>query len=117
MNQIILKKIKSLKKQYDSQGFVILGVFGSYSRDEQTNDSDIDILYEMTSDFYSKHSGWQIFDTINNIRFKIEKKLGKKVDLANKNALNEIGKKFILPEVVYVEKKWYCKIRKYIKVY
>ena len=30
------------------------------------------------------------------------KSLGKNVDMANKNALNEIGKKYILPEVKYV---------------
>jgi hypothetical protein len=102
MNQIILKKIKQLKKEYETQGFIILGVFGSYSRDEQKKESDVDILYEMTNDFYNKYTGWKIFGAIDDIHFKLEKKLGKKVDLANKNALNEIGKKFILPEVFYV---------------
>jgi predicted nucleotidyltransferase len=40
-----------MKRKYEPEGFVIIGIFGSYSRGEQTQKSDIDILFEMNSDF------------------------------------------------------------------
>ena len=102
MNNEILNKIKSLKNDYEKEGFIILGVFGSYVRGEETQESDIDILYEMTNEFYQRYPGWDVIPVIESIEKKCAMELGKKVDLANKNALNEIGRKYILPEVLYV---------------
>lgn len=39
---------------------------------------------------------------IVDIKKEIESELGIKIDLANRRALDDIGKKYILPEVVYV---------------
>jgi len=102
MNAKIIDKIKLVKEKYLSEGFIIVGVFGSFARGDEAKDSDIDILYEMTDDFYKKYPGWDVFPVIDKIEMELEQTLQKKVDLANKNALNEIGKKYILPEVVYV---------------
>ena len=41
----ILKKLAEIDK--DEFGFKSIGLFGSFSRDEQTPESDIDILVEM----------------------------------------------------------------------
>ena len=38
----ILTKLKELKQIYAQEGFVIYGLFGSYARDEQNQNSDID---------------------------------------------------------------------------
>jgi len=102
MNKAILNKITKLKKKYEPSGFIILGFFGSYARGEETPESDIDILYEMTDKFYRKYPGWDAISAIEDINKDFEHALGKKIDLANKNALNEIGRKYILPEVKYV---------------
>ena len=102
MNSGIIDKIRSVKDKYAPEGFIILGVFGSFARGEETGNSDIDILYEMTDDFYKKYPGWDAFPVIDKIEAELKETLQKKVDLANKNALNDIGKKYILPEVVRV---------------
>ncbi|MFA6101201.1 MAG: nucleotidyltransferase domain-containing protein [Victivallaceae bacterium] len=102
MNKTILNKIAKLKKKYEPRGFIVLGFFGSYARGEETPESDIDILYEMTDKFYQKHPGWNVFPVLDEIEKDFAKSLGRNVDMANKNALNEIGRKYILPEVKYV---------------
>ena len=102
MNKTILNKITKLKKKYEPAGFIVLGFFGSYARGEETPESDIDILYEMTDEFYLKYPGWNAISVIEDINKDFEHALGKKIDLANKSALNEIGRKYILPEVKYV---------------
>lgn len=102
MNNNLLRKIKVMKRKYEPEGFIILGIFGSYARGDETGESDIDILFEMTDEFYSRHPGWDVFPVIDEIERDFEEKLGKHINLANKNALNEVGEKYILPEVLYV---------------
>ena len=102
MDKKLIRKIRTLKEKYEPEGFIILGVFGSYARGEETDTSDIDILYEMTDVFYSKYQGWDIFPVIEDIEKELKTALGKNIDLADKNALRKTGKKYILPEVVHV---------------
>jgi predicted nucleotidyltransferase len=56
-------------------------LFGSFSRDEASPDSDIDILVELD---YSKHIGLGFV----NMKFELEDKLQKKVDLVSLNAIS-----------------------------
>jgi predicted nucleotidyltransferase len=102
MKQELFFQIEQEKSIYESEGFIILGIFGSYSRSEENLNSDIDILYELSDKFQSNHTGWDLYARIEEIRQEMEKRLGLHVDLANKNALDKIGQYFILPEVVYV---------------
>lgn len=102
MENEIIQKIQNLKMKYEKDGFIIIGVFGSFARGDFTTGSDIDILYELKDDFYKKYPGFKTFPVLDRIEEDIEKELKHKVDLANVNALNEIGNKYILPEVVYV---------------
>ena len=71
MDNNLIAKLKQLKEKYQPEGFIILGVFGSYARNEQ-------------------------------IKADIEAELKLKADLADYDALNDIGKKYILPDVYYV---------------
>jgi len=98
----IYEKVVSLKKRLLLDGFVIDGIFGSYARDEQNDNSDVDILYHLDKKFYEKYEGFVGFSKLNEIRKDISKKLGKKVDLAPKNNLSKTAKKYILQEVIYV---------------
>ena len=102
MKDSILEAVKHLKKQFEPEGFIILGVFGSYARGEETSQSDIDLLYELSDTFQQKYSGWDFFARIELIKLEMQKVMGYKIDLANKAALDKIARYFILPEVIYV---------------
>ena len=102
MRQDILKEIKKLKVKYSSEGFIILGVFGSFARGEDNDESDVDLLFEVTDAFIDKYSGWKAYGRLEDIKLEIQEKLGKPVDMADRDALDDIGRKYILPEVVYV---------------
>lgn len=87
----ILKKYKiSLTKKYHIKE---LGVFGSYSRNDQNENSDIDILVEFESpiglDFVS-------------LAEDLEKILNKKVDLVSKGAIKPRLWEYIKKDLTYV---------------
>ena len=69
-----------------------IGVFGSYSRNEQNSQSDVDILVE-----FNGPVGWDFFD----LQEFLEKLLQVRVDLVTVNALKPQLKESILNEVVY----------------
>jgi uncharacterized protein len=73
-----------------------LGIFGSYVRGEQTEDSDVDILVEFDPNF---RFGLMTYGQIEGF---ISDTLGKKVDLVMKEALKPYIGKRILQEVVYL---------------
>ncbi|MCD4820202.1 MAG: nucleotidyltransferase family protein [Candidatus Cloacimonetes bacterium] len=70
-----------------------IGYFGSYSRNEQTEDSDIDILV-----YFRKPIGWDFFD----LQELLEKELKLKVDLVSVKALKKQLKQIILSNVKYI---------------
>ncbi len=70
-----------------------IGIFGSYVRGEESEDSDVDILVE----FYGA-IGWEFID----LKEFLEKILHKKVDLVTVKALKPQLKERILKEVMYV---------------
>jgi predicted nucleotidyltransferase len=59
-----------------------IGLFGSYARNEESNDSDIDILYEFDGLKLS------LFDLMD-IEATLQNKLHKKVDLVSRKFLNK----------------------------
>lgn len=91
----IIEKLRELKpflsKEYKIKE---IGVFGSYVRDEQNEDSDIDILVE-----YSE--ALSLFKVANLINY-LESVFGKKVDVANKKTLRPRIGQHILSEVRFV---------------
>ncbi len=50
--EIILQKLSEIDK--NEYGFSKIGLFGSYSKNEQTENSDIDILVEMEINYSFK---------------------------------------------------------------
>ena len=70
-----------------------IGFFGSFSREEQNEDSDIDILVE-----FNRPLGWEFFD----LQELLEKELQRKVDLVSIKALKEQLKEDILRQTRYV---------------
>ncbi len=102
MNPQIFSTVARIKHKYEKEGFIILGVFGSFARGEEKKTSDVDILYRCTDKSFTKYPGLQFFSLYERIKKELESTLKRKVDLADQNGLNEIGKKYILPEVRYV---------------
>ncbi len=90
----ILSKLKELKPELHKNYSVReIGLFGSFSDDSYTEESDIDILVEL-----EKPIGWKIF----TLEIYLEKIFGRKINLVTKNALKEQIKDNILKQVNYV---------------
>ncbi len=93
----IFQTIKENKEIIKSFGVKEIGLFGSYVRNQQTKESDIDILVDYD---YNK------IDFLKYMRFcfmmeELFKDL--KVEIVTKNGLSEYIGPYILNEVEYVE--------------
>lgn len=90
----IENKLKELKPLLFEKYYVDkIGYFGSFSRYEQTKDSDIDILVS-----FKKPIGWEFFD----LQEFLENELKLKVDLVSEKALKEQLRQVILKSVKYI---------------
>ena len=84
-NEIILK-LKEIKPIYEKEGMKLIGIFGSFAKNSATENSDIDILYELdTKKFYEKNEGFK-----------------RDIDLCAKSGLSNTGEKYILGNTIYV---------------
>jgi len=93
--QDILVSLKQLKREVKDQYPVRkIGVFGSVARDEQTDESDIDLLVE-----FSAPVG---FVTFMRLEHFLSDRLGKRVDLVTPDALKPVIRQDVLAEVIYV---------------
>jgi predicted nucleotidyltransferase len=93
----VLKEIEEILRRYRpflGEKFKVkeIGIFGSYARDEESEESDVDILVE-----FSEPIGWEFFD----LKEFLQEILGKEVDLVTMKALRPQMKDKILEEVVY----------------
>jgi predicted nucleotidyltransferase len=104
MNNETISKIKMMKNSIKEQGFLLIGIFGSVARGEENNYSDIDILYKIENleSYLKEYSGWDSISHIVDVKKSLENSLNKKVDFVDIDSLNEVGKKHILKELVYV---------------
>jgi predicted nucleotidyltransferase len=92
----ILDIIRTHKSQLASFGINKIGLFGSYARDEQKPQSDIDILV----DFIPEQ---ETFDNFMNLCNYLEELFaGEKVEVVTINGLSPYIGKHILKEVNYV---------------
>lgn len=92
----ILKTLKSNKAKFSTFGIRNIGLFGSYIRNEQSTESDIDLLIDFETDKENFDNYMAVYDLIEKI-FKNEK-----IEVVTKNGLSpHIGPK-ILNEVHYV---------------
>jgi uncharacterized protein len=87
----ILSKLTELKPiLYKDYAVKEIGLFGSYSDNSNTEESDIDILVEL-----EKPIGWKFF----TLELFLENVFNKKIDLVTKSALKEQIKDQILKQV------------------
>jgi predicted nucleotidyltransferase len=99
--EMILNYLTSIKAKYQDEGFLIKALFGSYSRDEASVESDVDILVEATPKF-ANHYGFGAIARIKEIQAELSKALGIKVDLTDSTGISKTGKKFIIDRAIYV---------------
>jgi predicted nucleotidyltransferase len=75
-------------------GVIRSGIFGSYAREENLTESDIDILVDLP-----KNSS--LFDLVD-LQQKLEDVLGRKIDLVTYKSLHPLLKSRILSEQVQI---------------
>lgn len=93
-----LQEIKSTLNSHKNRLFndypiKSMAIFGSYSREEQNDTSDLDILVE-----FSGKIGIRFIDLADDL----EKILGFKVDLVSKKGIKEKYLKIINSDLIYV---------------
>jgi len=92
----IISTIKTNRQTFNRLGIRNVGLFGSYSRDEQSVKSDIDILIDFDPEMENFDNYMAVCDIFEQL-FKNEK-----VEIVTVNGLSPyIGPK-ILKEVIYV---------------
>ncbi len=92
--EYILSKLAELKPAlYEDFSVTEIGLFGSFSDETFSEDSDIDLLVE-----FEKPIGWKYF----SLEIYLEGIFGRKIDLVTKNALKRQIKDRILKQVNYV---------------
>ncbi len=91
--QILHDNLPTLKEKYPLRS---LGVFGSYSRGEETPNSDLDIVYEtLPNTFLNLHHYLNLQKELNQITQV-------KIDLVNKKYMNEVVWLTAKKDIIYV---------------
>ncbi len=92
----VLSYLKTHKSElYEKFGVIKIGLFGSFARDEQNENSDIDVAIEIEKERKSLKNFF-------GLKRELEEKLGKKVDLGVETALKPIVKERAQKEIIYV---------------
>lgn len=75
-------EIQTIRAYFQDKPVLKAFLFGSFSRGEALEESDVDILVELD---YSKHIGLGFV----NMQMELEQRLRKKVDLVSSNAISK----------------------------
>ena len=96
----IYEKLRLIKPILSNDGINILGVFGSYAKGNYTDNSHIDILYEIKDikEFITKYKGFSAFSKLADTKEFLKKELNKEVNFVDKDTLSDLNKEFILNE-------------------
>ncbi|PIX33240.1 MAG: hypothetical protein COZ59_09705 [Bacteroidetes bacterium CG_4_8_14_3_um_filter_31_14] len=85
-------------KEYLQKHFHLtkVGIFGSYARDEQKPNSDIDLLIERS------HDAKNIFDSDLELEQLLKKQFNRKVDICTEKYIKPYVKPYILRDAIFV---------------
>jgi hypothetical protein len=92
----IFKILRNNKKKLKEYHVVKLGIFGSFLRNEDTTESDIDFIVEF-------EEGEKNFENYIELAFYLEDLLQRKIDLLTLEALSPYMKDKILKETIFEE--------------
>ncbi|KPK99695.1 MAG: hypothetical protein AMJ91_06775 [candidate division Zixibacteria bacterium SM23_73_3] len=90
----LIKKIEANLEEIKRYGVDRIGLFGSYTRNEQKAESDIDVLVEF-------EKGKKTFDNYMDLKFFLEDLFKRKVDLVVVEAIKPDLKPYIMGSVRY----------------
>lgn len=91
----IQKILEENRKQIQDFGVAKLGLFGSYAKGEQSEDSDLDFYVEF-------ENGKKTFDNLMGLAFYLEDKFERKVDLLTDKSVSERFKSVMEKDIQYV---------------
>ena len=77
----IFKAIQAINEEYEKEGFRIIGIFGSYARNEADVFSDIDMAYRIDFTKFDPGDAFAKLETIERIKERLQKTLRRRVDL------------------------------------
>ena len=95
--QDIFQTIIDNKEAIKNFGVTEIGLFGSYVRDEQTDESDIDILVDYKKEKKTLRNFFDFCDLMEKLFVEL------KIDVVSKKGLSEFIGPYILKEVEYVK--------------
>jgi predicted nucleotidyltransferase len=90
----IIKLLEEKRDTIKKFGVTELGVFGSFARNEQNEESDVDVLVELKT---------KTFDAYMDLLFFLEDLFGRKVDLVMKGTVKSVIKDRVFAETIYVQ--------------
>ncbi|GAB3795668.1 nucleotidyltransferase family protein [Spirosoma humi] len=93
--QAILQFIQRNRQHIKSFGVARIGLFGSFVRNEQRVDSDIDLLVDY-------EAGQASFKNLMNLAFFFEDSFHRKIELVTPSSLSTRLQQYIAKEVEYV---------------
>ena len=100
--EVVIEKLRSFQPIFAKEGVLLLGIFGSFARDEAKKGSDIDILVETTPKFLERYKGFSGFSKLQEMKEKLEHELKTQVDLIDKQGLMQHKNTYIIESTLYV---------------
>lgn len=98
----LIDSLREIRPLFEKEGVLLLGIFGSYARDEATCESDLDVLVETTDKFTRKYRGLSGFAKLDELRKRVEERVKLHVDIVDKQGLLHNGNRYILEHTLYV---------------
>jgi len=98
----VLAKLREVKPSYEKEGFIIKGIFGSVARGDNDENSDIDVLYDLTPEFTKRHFGFYAVGRIEGIKEELRQLFGCDIDLATADNPSRVFQETIKEESAYV---------------
>jgi len=93
--EYIISFLKTHKNEMKERfGLETIGLFGSYAKNKQKDESDIDLAVEIKSQ--------NSFRSFFGLKFYLEESFGKTVDLGIEHDLKPIVREYIKNEIIYV---------------
>jgi predicted nucleotidyltransferase len=90
----LMKRVAASRDSLAAMGVARLGLFGSFAREEQRQDSDVDLLVEFAP-------GQKNFDNFMTLGFFLEELFDRRVELITPESLSPYIRPHIMTEVEY----------------
>jgi len=97
----ILQYLRVIKPQLQKEGFVEVGLFGSFARNEAGIYSDIDVAVRRADDYLDKHSAYEYLDALKRIKGRLRQRFGRLVDVVDLST-DSMATREAQKEIIYV---------------